>query len=119
MGITPVPSLDKGLFWDELHKYVASADLSTAADIVTAPPADQIVVIDDLLVSIAATAAQVTVQMETSNTVLGSVYLPVNGTACITLRGGIRGDTVGKKILAKTSVATAVAISVNYHFEPI
>jgi hypothetical protein len=107
---------DGGLYFKPSRKAVASADMTTAADITDAPAAGQKVLADDILIS-ADTAMRFDVVMETTGNVLASVFLPVNGTAQITLRAGLKGDAAGKKLQGKTSAAGNVRVSTAWHSE--
>lgn len=96
--------------------YTANADFSTAREITAAPTAGQKIVALDIVVSMA-TACLATVQMETSNNVLAAAYLPANGTAVFTLRAPIKGDAADKKLLVKSSVASAGVVTAHYYSE--
>src|SRR5262245_40936952 len=75
---------------------VTSADASGADLAVTdAPASGQKIVVDDLLVSVD-TAMRVDVKIETTGTVLASIYLPANGSAQITPRDKWKVATVDK-----------------------
>jgi hypothetical protein len=107
---------DGGPIWKNKQKVVASADMTTAADISDAPDACCYPKADDILIS-TDTAMRFDVQMETTANVLASVYLPANGTVQITLRDGLKGDAKGKKLQGKASVAGNVRITCCWHGE--
>ncbi len=108
---------DAGPAQSVTRTYTASANMTTAAAITAAPPTGFYVVAEDILIS-TDTAMAFDVEMETTANVLAKVYLPANGTAQITLRGYIKGDTAAKKLQGKASVAGNVAITAVYHYEP-
>lgn len=96
--------------------YTTSADMSTAAAITAAPSAGLKIVATDILIS-AAVAMEFSIQMETSATVLASVFIPANGIAQLTLRGCLKGDTADKKLYGKASVAGNVRVTTIYYSE--
>jgi hypothetical protein len=107
---------DAGVSWVPVQSYTTSADMSTAAAITPAPTAGQKVIADDILVS-AGAAMEFSIQMETTATVLCSVFIPANGTVPITLCNKVRGDTVDKKLFGKASVAGQVRVFTSIHSE--
>jgi hypothetical protein len=108
---------DGGPYWKPARKVVASADMTVAADLTDAPAGAQKIVIDDLLVS-TDTGMRFDIQMETSGNLLASVYLAANSTTQITLRDGLKGDAVDKKVQGKASVAGNLRITALWHSEP-
>lgn len=90
----------------------------TLTAITDAPPAGQIVVIDDLLVS---SDADVTLDLteETSNALVDRSYLVARSKIQLTPRGYLKAKqpTAGKKIQAQLSDVANVCIHCTYHFE--
>lgn len=98
------------------RKYVASADMSTAAAITDAPDTNKKVVVTDLIVS-SDTALVFTVQMETSANVLAKFYIAANTTVNLSLAGCLKGDASNKKIYGKADKAGNLAITSIYYSE--
>jgi len=96
--------------------YTANADFSTARAVTAAPSSGLKIVAMDIVVSMA-TACLVTIQMETSANVLAGAYLPANGTISFTLRGYLKGDAADKKLMVKSSVASAGVVTAIYFSE--
>ncbi len=99
------------------HTYTTSSNMSsTAADLTTAPPTGQHLVITD--VSIATDTAMVfSLQEETSTTVVGAVRLIQNASIFISPRGRWRLPVAGKKLQGKAGASGNVYITVWYYFE--
>lgn len=116
----PLPSSDAGPAWTSVFgvsgALVASADMTSAANVTDAPTAGQKIVITDILVSVD-TAMNVLFEEETSGTDLLKVFIPANGTIQITPRGKLKLATADKKITAKASVAGNISITVFYYSE--
>ncbi len=74
----------------------------------------QVAVIDDMLISVG-TAMTVTLLMETTNTVLMTLYLPANSVGNVTLRNGIRALAPSKRIYLDASVAGNISVLCNWH----
>lgn len=96
--------------------YTSSADMTTAVAITPAPTTGQKIVAMDILISSDA-AMSFTVQMETSNNVLAKVFLPVYGSAQISLAGGLKGDAINKRLFGKASVTGNVSITTKTYSE--
>ncbi len=109
-------SLDGGPSWTHSRKFVASANMTTSADITDAPTSGQKIVADDILIS-SNVAMEFTIQEETSATVFASVFLPTNGTVQITLRDGLKAAVADKKLQGKASIAGNVRITCCWHSE--
>ena len=107
---------DDGPQWVVTRTYTPSADMQTAVALTAVPSSGQKIVIDDLIVSVAA-AMEFSIQMETSGNVLASVFLPANGTALVTTRDGLKGDAVDRRIFGKASAGGNVRVTVCYHSE--
>lgn len=112
----PVPTSDSGPTWTDSRANISSADLTSAADLTTAPTAGQKIVVTDLVVS-ADTAMRVDFIEETSGTILFSAFLPDNGTVPFTTRGKFKLDTADKKLRAQASAAGNIRIFCLYHSE--
>lgn len=93
---------------------VLSANATGGVDVTDAPTSGQKLVIDDIVVS-TDTAMAVTLEEETTGTDKFKLYLAANSTAQITLRNGVKLDTVNKKLRAVASVAGNVSVSISYH----
>ena len=113
-SIYKVEAPDMGLAQPVTRTYTTSADMTTAAAITAAPAAGLKIVATDILVS-SDTAMLFDVEMETSGNVLAAVRLPANGTAQITLRGFLKGDTAAKKLMGKASATGNVYITAVYY----
>jgi NADPH-dependent 2,4-dienoyl-CoA reductase/sulfur reductase-like enzyme len=108
---------DNGPVWAVTQEHTSSADVSGADTAITAAPAAGFkVVADDVLISVA-TACRVDLKEETSGTVLAAVYLPDNGSTQVTLRNGLRVPTAAKKLMVRTSAASAIRVTVSWHTE--
>ena len=109
-------SLFRGCSQSITRQYTYNADISTARDITGVPNAGQKIVATDIYVSVN-TECLVTIQMETSGNVLAGAYMAENSTVAFTLRGYIKGDTAGKKLQVKSSVASAGVVTVDWFAE--
>lgn len=97
---------------------VASADMTTAANVTDAPTSDEKLVIDDILVSVGATAMSLTFTDETSGAVIhGPLYFAANSTQQITLRGKTKLPVANSKLKCTASAAGNVTIEATYHSE--
>ena len=99
------------------YTYTTSSNMSSsAADLSTAPPAGQHLVVTD--VSIASDTAMVfSLQEETSATVIGAVRLIQNSSIFISPRGRWKLPVTGKKLQGKAGASGNVYITVWYYFE--
>jgi hypothetical protein len=107
---------DAGANWTSVYTYTTSADMSTAAAISAAPPAQQYIVIDDVFFS-TDTAMNFEFEEETSGTVLFKVYTAANTTIQFTPRGKVKLATANKKVFGDASASGNVAITLVYHYE--
>ena len=107
---------DAGANWTSVYTYTTSADMSTAAAISAAPPAQQYIVIDDIFFS-TDTAMNFEFEEETSGTVLFKVYLTANSAMQFTPRGKVKLPTANKKVFGDASASGNVAITLVYHYE--
>lgn len=95
------------------QKYVTSSDMTTAADITTAPTTGLKIMADSILVS-AAVDMEFQIVEETSGTVLSAAFVPAYGSAYFYL---VKAAVANKKLQGKASVAGNVRITTNYHSE--
>jgi len=107
---------DAGIASTSVVTYTASADMSTAAAITAAPTGGQKIVVDDIIFS-TDTAMSFEFEEETSGTVFAKVYVPANGTVCLTTRGKLKLATADKRLFGDASVSGNVAVTVIYHSE--
>lgn len=107
---------DAGPNWTSVYTYTTSADMSTAAAISAAPPAQQYIVIDDVFFS-TDTEMSFEFEEETTGTVLFKVYATANSTIQFTPRGKVKLATANKKVFGDASASGNVAITLVYHYE--
>jgi hypothetical protein len=112
--IPEVMSKYGGASWTPGDTIVNTADASSATDLSAAPTAAQKIVIDDLVIS-AGAALTVTVQEETSGTVLYKFYLPANTTLQIKPANGRKLSTANKKVQVLASGAGNLFCHCSYH----
>ncbi len=98
------------------YTYTTSSDMQTAADITTAPPAGQHLVVTDILIGVD-TAMLVQFLEETSGTCIGTVDLQTDATAFISPRGRWKLPVAGKKLQGDAGASGNVHITVWYYFE--
>ena len=98
------------------HTYTTSADMQTAADLTTAPPAGQHLVVTDIMVG-ADTQMFVQFLEETSGTCIGTVDLILDETRFVSPRGRWKLPVAGKKLQGDASASGNIHITVWYYFE--
>lgn len=98
------------------YTYTTSADMRTAADLTTAPPAGQHLVITDILIGVD-TAMLFQFLEETSGTCIGTVDLITDGSIFISPRGRWKLPVAAKKLQGDAGVSGNVHITVWYYFE--
>ena len=98
------------------HTYTTSADMQTAADLTTAPPTGQHLVVTDIMVG-ADTQMFVQFLEETSGTCIGTVDLILDETRFVSPRGRWKLPVAGKKLQGDASVSGNIHITVWYYFE--
>jgi hypothetical protein len=103
-----------GVNWTVSDTTVASADASAGADLSAAPTAGLKIVIDDLLISVGA-ALTITVQEETTTTVIYKLYMAANTTVTFSPTNGRKLPSADKKIRIVASGAGNVFASCSYH----
>lgn len=96
---------------------VNNADMTGGTIITNAPAATQLLINDDLVIT-TDTAMNVTIQEETTNTVLlGPIYVSANFPTQITMRdGNCVTATRGKRLVAVASVTGHISVTTNSHF---
>ena len=91
-----------------------SADQSGAAAAVTdVPTTGSKLVVTDIEVSVSV-ACIVTFSEETSGTVVAKLYMPATSFAQITPRGKRKLATANKRLMVRTDVASAIAVTAHY-----
>ena len=95
---------------------VTSADATGKVAVTDAPTAGQKIVLTDIVVS-ADTAMFITIEEETSATVLLKVFMAANSTIQITPRGKMKLATADKKLMIDSSVSGNVAVTAFYYSE--
>ncbi len=98
------------------YTYTTSSDMQTAADLTTAPPAGQHLVVTDILIG-TDTAMLFQFLEETSGTCIGTVDLITNSSIFISPRGRWRLPVAGKKLQGDAGASGNVHITVWYYFE--
>jgi len=98
------------------HTYTTSSDMQTAADLTTAPPTGQHLVVTDIMIA-TDTAMVFQLLEETSGTAIGAVRLIQNSSIFISPNGRWRLPTAGKKLQGDAGAAGNVYITVWYYFE--
>ena len=98
------------------HTYTTSADMTGAADLTTAPPTGQYLVVTDILIGVD-TAMLFQFLEETSGTCIGTVDLIQNSSIFISPRGRWRLPVAGKKLQGDAGASGNVHITVWYYFE--
>jgi hypothetical protein len=99
------------------HTYTTSSNMSSsAADLTTAPPAGQHLVVTDILVA-TDTAMVFSFLEETSGTVIGAVRLIQNSSIFISPRGRWRLPVSAKKLQGQAGASGNVYITVWYYYE--
>jgi len=97
--------------------YTTSADMTGAADLTTAPPAGQHLVVTDIMVG-ADTQMFVQFLEETSGTCIGTVDLILDETRFISPRGRWKlPGNPGLKLQGDASASGNIHITVWYYFE--
>jgi hypothetical protein len=87
--------------------------MTAATDVTLAPSAGLNITVTDLIISVD-TEMSVTLQEETSGTVIGRYHLPARGTVQLTPRAYFRLPTADKKLQAVASAVGNVDITVMY-----
>ncbi len=99
------------------HTYTTSSNMSSsAADLTTAPPTGQHLVVTDILMA-TDTAMVFSFMEETSGTVVGAVRLIQNSSIFITPRGRWKLPVSAKKLQGQAGASGNVYITVWYYFE--
>lgn len=98
------------------HTYTTSANMTAAADLTTAPPTGQHLIVTDILVA-TDTAMVFQFLEETSGTAIGSVRLINNSSYFLSPRGRWRLPVSGKKLQGDAGASGNVYITVWYYFE--
>lgn len=98
------------------YTYTTSADMQTAADLTSAPPAGQHLVVTDIMIG-ADTQMLFQFLEETSGTCIGTVDLILDDTKFISPRGRWKLPSSGKKLQGDASVSGNVHVTVWYYFE--
>ena len=99
------------------HTYTTSSNMSSsAADLTTAPPAGQHLVVTDILFG-TDTAMVFSFLEETSATVIGAARFIQNSSIFISPRGRWKLPVAGKKLQGKAGASGNVYITVWYYFE--
>ena len=111
-----IGSTDAGPSWTSVYKYTTSANMSTQADITVAPTSGQKLVITDIIVS-SDTQMLFSFLEETSNTVIGAVRLPADGTVQLTPRTNWKLPVADKKLQGKASASGNVYVTVFHYSE--
>jgi hypothetical protein len=106
---------DNGVFWTPSDFIVDSADASSVTDLSTAPTSGEKIVIDDLEISVGATAMTVTVKEETTGAVLYKLFMAANTTVVISPRNSRKLAGVDKKVQIQASVAGNIFAHLGYH----
>ena len=98
------------------YTYTTSANMQTAADLTTAPPAGQHLVVTDILIG-TGTAMLFQFLEESSGTCIGTVDLITNSSIFISPRGGWKLPVAAKKLQGDAGASGNVHITVWYYFE--
>lgn len=117
-----VPTSDAGSAFTDLNGVAGarftSADQSGAvASVSDAPTSGQKLVITDCVISVD-TAMRVDFSVESSATVIETVYMAANSTVNLVTRAKWKLPTVNKKLQIQTSVAGNISVNPRYHSEP-
>jgi len=97
------------------YTYTTSSDMRTAADLTTAPPTGQYLVVTDIL--IATDTAMVFQLLDESSNCIGAVRLIQNSSIFISPRGRWKLAIAGEKLQGDAGASGSVYVSVWYYFE--
>lgn len=103
-------------YTETLARFNVNANASAGVDCSAAPGANNVVVVDDLIIA-CASACMVTFSEETTGTALLIVHLADNDTKVVPLGTKLRLDTPGKKLRVTSSITTALKVMALYHQE--
>lgn len=106
--------LTSGPAWTILNKTVDSSDVSTIADLSTAPTSGEKIVIDDIFISVGS-ALTITITEETSGTVLYKLYMAANTSQIIKPANPRKLATADKKVKIQASGAGNVFAHCSWH----
>jgi hypothetical protein len=120
-GGLAVPSSDAGAAWTSANGIAGarftSADQSGAvASVTSAPTAGQKLVITDLIISVD-TDMRVDFNVESSGTIIESVYMAANSTVNLITRGKRKLANADKKLQVRTSAAGNMSVNAFYYSE--
>jgi hypothetical protein len=120
-AVTPVPVYDAGSNFTDLNGVAGapftSADQTAAvASVTDAPTSGQKLVISDLIISVD-TAMRVDFTVESSATVIESIYMAANSTVNVITRAKRKLAPANKKLQVKTSAAGNIRVNAFYHSE--
>ena len=114
-------TLDAGASWTQVFGVAgvayASADATASPAVTDAPTSGQKLVIDDIFLSVGATAMQVDFEIETAGTHFLTFYCAANTVYQFTPRAKFKLPTADKKLLVDASVAGNISVTVFYHSE--
>lgn len=120
MGSLPNDTRDMGAAWPQKFGVagaaVTSADATGNVAVTDAPGAARYLVVDDIVAS-SDTKMSLTFTTETAGTVIAVLYLPADGTACVTTRGKLKLGTANSKLMCDASAAGNIAVTVLWHAE--
>ncbi len=107
----------QNLIYSGIYTYTTSSNMSAAAaDLSTAPPTGQHLVITDILIGVD-TAMLFQFLEESSGTCVGTVDLIAGGSIFISPRGRWELPVAAKKLQGKAGASGNVHIAVWYYFE--
>ncbi len=123
-GVTngkPVPVSDAGPAWTTSNGIAGarftSVDQSAAvASVTDSPTSGKKLVITDIIISVD-TAMRVDFTVESSATVIETIYMAANTTVNVITRGKRKLATADKKLQVKTSVAGNISVNAFYYSE--
>ena len=107
---------DRGPWWVSSYTYTTSSNMSTAADITAAPTSGMKLIITDIILS-SDTQMLFSFREETSDTVIGAVRLPADGTVQLTPRSTWKLPVADKKLQGYASTSGNVYVTVLYYSE--
>jgi len=103
-----------GVNWAVGDTVVTSADATAGADLSAAPTSTMKIVIDDLEISVG-TAMTITIQEETTNTVLYKWFMTANSSVVLSSKNGKQLPSADKKVRVVASVSGNVFAHCSYH----
>ena len=105
----------QNLLFSASYTYTTSSNMTSAADLTTAPPSGQHLVVTDIMIGV--DTAMLFQFLDESGNCIGTVDLITDGSIFISPRGRWKLPTVGEKLQGDAGASGNVHVTVWYYFE--